>query len=267
MRFILSNVRRFLRNEAGFSLLELSVALAVMGIVAASGLSLMGARVSAAQEKVTREHQTFVLKSLANYLLSQKKLPCPSPDLKGFAKERCESPNEAVGYIPFETLGLSSRVAQDGWGKVMRYGVHPKMTNFTDGTNEDKVEAICKVSEGSFVIKKDGRLLASPQKDPFTVVVYSQGTAIGHPSDSERVNDAQDLHFVDKEVSAHKDHPHRHLLIYVTRNDFLGHYAGFSCPGYVVQRSVINSKTPLKGEALPPSVSPVKETGDFSWGE
>lgn len=144
----------------------------------------------------------------------------------------------------------------------MRYGVHPKMADFTNGINEEKVEAICKVSEGSFVIKKDGRLLASPQKDPFTVVVYSQGTAIGHPSDSERVNDAQDLHFVDKEVVAHKDHPHRHLLVYATRDNLLGHYAGFSCPGYVAERSVINSKTPLKGEALPPSSSPVDVMSD-----
>lgn len=239
-----------------------------MGIIAASGLSLVGARVSAAQEKVTKEHQTFVLKSLANYLLSQKKLPCPSPDLKGFAKEQCKSPSEAVGYIPFETLGLSSKVAQDGWGKVMRYGVHPKMADFTNGAVEgDKIEAICTVSDGSFVIKKDGRLLASPKENPFTVVVYSQGTAIGHPSESERVNDTQDLHFVDKAVSAHKDHPHRHLLVYATRDDLLGHYAGFSCPGYVAERSIIKSKNPLKRDAPPLSSSSLNDTGDFSWGD
>ncbi|MCE2950835.1 MAG: type II secretion system protein [Alphaproteobacteria bacterium] len=267
MRFILSNVKRFLGDDAGFSLLELSVALAVMGIVAASGLSLMGARVSAVQQKVTRDHQTFLLKSLANYLLSQGKLPCPSQDLKGYAKKTCKNPSEAVGYVPFETLGLTSKIAQDGWGKVMRYGVHPQMTERLDAVNEDKTEAICKVEEGPLVIQKDGAIISPPPSNPFSVVLYSQGSAIGALSESERINDAQDLVFVEKDYITHKEHPHRHLLVHKTRNDLLGHYAGFSCPAYINQVNLLKrQKAPLEGEEMP-VMSSGEPPPDFSWGD
>ena len=224
--------------EAGFSLLELSLVLAVMGVVAASGLSLMTSRMTQAKERVTLDHQELIFKTLANYALSHNHLPCPSPTLSGIARDSCGSPHEATGYLPFQTLGLSSKSARDGWGRLMHYAVHPDMARPLDeGDALDKLEVLCTQKDARFSISSPQGEVRTTARDPVAVVLYSQGSAYGQtPSNTEQINSAPTLSFVDSILSVNASAPHRHLLTWLSRDTLLNHHGQFSCPGFVANR-------------------------------
>jgi len=224
--------------EAGFSLLELSLVLAVMGVVAASGLSLMTNRMAQAKERVTLDHQELLFKTLANYALSHNHLPCPSATLTGIARESCGSPHEATGYLPFQTLGISSKSAQDGWGRLMHYAVHPDMARTPDeGDALDQLEVLCAQKDTRFSISNPNGAVPTETRNPVAVVLYSQGTAFGQtPSNTEQINSAPSLSFVDRPLSVNASALHRHLLTWLSRDTLLSHHGQFSCPGFVANR-------------------------------
>ncbi|MBA4117896.1 MAG: hypothetical protein C0514_03260 [Candidatus Puniceispirillum sp.] len=257
--------------EAGFSLLELSLVLAVMGVVAASGLSLMTNRMAQAKERVTRDHQELLFKTLANYALSHNHLPCPSATLTGIARDSCGSPHEATGYLPFQTLGISSKSAKDGWGRLMHYAVHPDMARTPDeGDALDQLEVLCAQKDARFSISSPEGDERTTARDPVAVVLYSQGSAFGQtPSITEQINSAPTLSFVDSPLSENTSAPHRHLLTSLRRDTLLSHHGQFSCPGFVANRRRLRQEMNIRGEdgrAPAPAHHPQEVREAHPWG-
>lgn len=244
MHFVLPDVERaqtdipFGDPQGGFSLLELSLVLAVMGVVAASGLSLMTSRLAQAKERVTQEHQELLFRTIAGYTLAHMRLPCPSATLSGVARENCQTPSDATGYIPFQTLGIPSKIAKDGWGKLMHFGVHPDMTH-THGENArlEQLEILCRQAQARVSITSPQGEVQHLENDPIAVVVFSQGAGHGQPpSSSEALNRAPSLSFVDTALRVTPQDPHRHILNWRTRDTLLSHHAHFSCSGFLANR-------------------------------
>ena len=116
-------------GESGFSLIELTVSLMVFGLLLSASLPLYRAQKWAHNLQTTRTHQEQILYALAAFVQTHGRLPCPAdPKGDGSERGRCQTPSLAQGIIPFATLGLNSRIAQDGQHQFFRYGVHPQLT-------------------------------------------------------------------------------------------------------------------------------------------
>ena len=128
------------RRTAGFSLVELSVVLVIMGAMLGMVLSGLGSFSQNAAYTTARSKQVAVQESLLSYLRANGRLPCPDsgqpnsapistvnlPDgienrlTEGDPTTGCRS---ASGIVPYVTLGVPRDAALDTWGNFFTYVV------------------------------------------------------------------------------------------------------------------------------------------------
>ncbi len=146
------------RLQHGFSLLELSIALAVIGIVVAGGLSMSTSMVDRTAYVQTGNQMDEVDKALAAFVSVNNRLPCPAdPALAigdaNFGREQAAcagtatavgtgAKNVRIGALPVRTLGLRDRMAADEYGNRYTYAVTENLTtNAVSGGYPDPAEA------------------------------------------------------------------------------------------------------------------------------
>ncbi|GAA5784103.1 type II secretion system protein [Chitiniphilus shinanonensis] len=120
-------MQRALMRQRGFSLLELAVALVVMGLLLGSALTPLQAQWRARQWRETDALLATARAALLGHALQHGRLPCPARlDATGAAAGieariggACQRDD---GALPWATLGLP---ADDAWGRVLRYAVSP----------------------------------------------------------------------------------------------------------------------------------------------
>src|SRR5574338_880613 len=140
------------RRAAGFSLIELSVVLVLLTIVLGLGLSALNAQLLSANATVTRKRQDLIRDVLIAYLGANKRLPCPevpnpsSGAVTGQGPATCPLPAN-FGTLPYQDLGLSREVAEDGWGNLFSYAVYAEAGATCPGTGIDWTNSSC-FSEG-----------------------------------------------------------------------------------------------------------------------
>jgi prepilin-type N-terminal cleavage/methylation domain-containing protein len=125
----------------GFSLVELSIVVLVIGIVLTMGIGAWTANLENQAHAVTAQRQAAIKEALTSYLRRNMHLPCPdtnftAPD--GIENRTGTPPPQppctaAFGVVPYMTLGLSRDAARDGWGNFFSY--HVSNTNVTAAAN------------------------------------------------------------------------------------------------------------------------------------
>jgi len=114
------------KRLAGFTLVELAIALLIIGILMSAGLSLATVRRAAAQRDVTQTNEQTIKQALINYLAKYKRLPCPPTS---FANGGIASPPppcaNVSGIVPYFELGLDRSVVLDGWENYITYVISP----------------------------------------------------------------------------------------------------------------------------------------------
>lgn len=135
-----------LKNN-GFSLIELSVILIIIGALSSSAITIGGSSLEVAKKRQTEDKIIFILKALGSYLEINKSLPCPARSVGvydenlGIGLEDClsnmgsltnDGGNVVSGMVPFKTLQISQNIAYDGWGRAYSYIIDK---NFTDKSN------------------------------------------------------------------------------------------------------------------------------------
>jgi prepilin-type N-terminal cleavage/methylation domain-containing protein len=126
-------------RHSGFTLAEIAVVLAIIGIAMTMGLKMLTATLENSAYSETRAKQERIKLALVSFMRSNGRLPCPDTTAllanpTGVEAAACTSPplipvllaaNRAAGsgVVPWATLGLPREAVLDGWGNYFTYRV------------------------------------------------------------------------------------------------------------------------------------------------
>ncbi|MDR2667378.1 MAG: type II secretion system GspH family protein [Holosporales bacterium] len=112
-------------NFQGFSLIEVSIALIVIGIIASTEMAQFNMFKKMYAVQKTQVNIEFVLRAIAAYCInSDGKLPFPSNQASNIGIQD-ESMKNAFGFIPFKSLGIMEKFAKNGRGQWLLYKMNP----------------------------------------------------------------------------------------------------------------------------------------------
>ncbi|MBF0373393.1 MAG: prepilin-type N-terminal cleavage/methylation domain-containing protein [Alphaproteobacteria bacterium] len=122
------HVRDGMKRQSGFTLIELSIVLVIMGLLLGMGLSSGKEYMAQQKVKTTAQKMEAVQESLALYVARTKRLPCPDTDYDG-DEERVDGATQCSnaqtgGTIPWLDLGLPGDAARDAWNNWLVYRVY-----------------------------------------------------------------------------------------------------------------------------------------------
>lgn len=114
----------------GFTLVELSIALVVIGLVTAVGLAIYRPTAETKRGMVAVIFQKQVEQALFNFALTHHRLPCADTTGDGYEATNCQDDNTArTGAVPYATLGIISNGLSTGninTSQNIIYGVYRK---------------------------------------------------------------------------------------------------------------------------------------------
>jgi prepilin-type N-terminal cleavage/methylation domain-containing protein len=124
-----------------FTLLELSLVVLIISVLISGGLSVSITAINNSKMRITKERVNQIYRAMGNYLMINKKLPCPASlaEVKtsveygneGFCSETSTTgiyvssgaPLLNYGAVPVTSLGLPKEMAEDGFGNKLVYVV------------------------------------------------------------------------------------------------------------------------------------------------
>ena len=117
-----------LRRHRGFTLVELAIVIAIMGLLLGAFLAPLRAQIDAARVRETERMLDEVREALIGYTIIHGALPCPdivADGIDGAAPATCTGPT-LEGILPFQVLGVPRA---DAWGRLLRYRITEEFSN------------------------------------------------------------------------------------------------------------------------------------------
>lgn len=126
-------------KQSGFTLAEIAIVLAVIGIAMTMGLKMLTATLENTAYSDTKAKQERIKLALIGYLRSNGRLPCPDTAFVGLSyviptgvePATCTTLGSGFGVIPWTSLGLPRDAVLDGWGNFFTY----RVANFEPSAN------------------------------------------------------------------------------------------------------------------------------------
>lgn len=162
-------MKKLFGNNYGFSLIELSVVITIVGLLVGGGIVIVSENVEAARINETRNRINFILKAIDDFVdektsLTRGFLPCPADGSAAFGAatfgfesktgSSCTAiangvittdSRVAVGAVPVYTLNLPPLYALDGWDRRFTYVVDKAMNtsaNYSNNTGRIEIRTI-----------------------------------------------------------------------------------------------------------------------------
>lgn len=190
-------MKKILKGQKGFSLVELSVVLTIIGITLASTLDLATQKTEAYKVKETNARMDAIEQAMQVFLLKYAYLPCPASSTaalnsSGAGAEVVSAGPPRVcnttinngttygiweGAVPVKTLGLPDKMIADAWDRKFTYIVDNRYVN-------SAATATCSSTIGSQMCFKN---TVVPNGADATVMTINDSTA---NSSSTRATDA-----------------------------------------------------------------------------
>jgi prepilin-type N-terminal cleavage/methylation domain-containing protein len=125
-------------NKTAYSLLELSIVILIIAILISGAMSMSVGTLNNAKNKATQDKIAEIYKAIGNFLLANRRLPCPASLKKirntdadyGSEVVNCSGPgvyqsststNLIYGAVPVKALGLSNDMAEDAFENKIVY--------------------------------------------------------------------------------------------------------------------------------------------------
>lgn len=157
----------------GFSLIEMAVVIAIMGILMTFGIKLATSYQNKGAFSATADRQNEIKDTLSVYLGKNGRLPCPAdPAVSSGLEEPIDGPTCTIkrGLVPFQTLGLARSTVIDGWDRYFTYSVwddtdacgevftNTEKQNWADVTNipTTTINTYHDGGDGCLIINEDG---------------------------------------------------------------------------------------------------------------
>jgi type II secretory pathway pseudopilin PulG len=185
-------------GERGSFLLEIAIAIAILGLIGSCFIQKSILINKSMRQKITRNNIATVSLALASFVANNNRLPRPSLNNNGVECQESESPlTNAIGQVPFCTIGVAAKTALDGDGKPLIYIVEPALTgNFASIYNNSMVSCFCNAdSARNILINKMPALEWNP-------IAFVLDTADNQPtvSDVVRVTISANTHWVSRDM-------------------------------------------------------------------
>lgn len=163
-------------THAGFTLLELSIVLVIMGVLLGGGIQVLSVHKQVQGQRETQLLLEQVREALIGYAAMNGRLPRPAQSASN-GQERtaaCANDADCTGFVPWLTLGVSK---VDAWGKLLRYSVSPGYAGGSDGVTLIPFTTSSPPPETKTIKEADPTNLANLASLSTTIpaVIFSQG--------------------------------------------------------------------------------------------
>ena len=208
-------------HQQGFSLLEMSIVLLIMGLLLGSLLRPFGAILSDKKRRHTEAQLYDIREAVIGYASANHRLPCPQMSGGAFDGD-CSVEH---GYVPAASLGLDGQFDDDGllidsWGRPIRYSVSDSDADengLPDFTTASEMQSVgIQLLEPSFEICAAagcGKLRANQ----VPVIIYSEGPVTTGSVD-EHENLDSDHRFVSRAVDDYGDDEFDDVVVWLSEN-------------------------------------------------
>lgn len=163
--------------QAGFSLVELAIALAVLGVVLVGLLGPVQQLRTHVRQQDTRAALAAIRQSLLGFAMSQGRLPCPADPTRadsdaqaGLAQPDTGAPCvRQAGVLPWKTLGVP---AADAWGRRYSYAVASRYSQPVSQLSYPQATSASELAEPAWYVH------FSPQPTPPAAAAQSRVAAL-----------------------------------------------------------------------------------------
>lgn len=111
-------------RQKGFTLIEASIALVVVGLLIMGGVKLMTSSSDVSRYKSTEQQLLEIQQGLTSYYTQFRRLPCPDIGADGIEDSVSGGCSSNRGFLPHVTLGMGGN--GDAWGERFKYVISPK---------------------------------------------------------------------------------------------------------------------------------------------
>ncbi len=115
-------------QSQGFTLLEMSIVLLIMGLLLGSVMRPMGSRIIERQRSETLSQLSTIREALIGYASVHHRLPCPITTAAASLQSAVSECNQMHGFVPAAVLGITGHydatgLLVDSWGAPIQYHV------------------------------------------------------------------------------------------------------------------------------------------------
>lgn len=133
-------------SKAGYTLIELSISIMIIGLLAAAFVTGLGARQEAERQATTRANMELLHTAILGFVRENGALPCPASGTvtaasASYGVENCALAN-LTGVPPVRDLNLPDEMMLDGWRRRFTYRIATGLGTNGDFTNTSNTGTI-----------------------------------------------------------------------------------------------------------------------------
>lgn len=233
VRNVLEKFLRVVQKKDGFSLIELAMVLAIMGILAGMLTPVINKTHHSIKHKNSSQRMEKILQILGPYVMRTGKLPLPAQSFEeGTSEPNNNEWQSQQGFVPYKTLGLPREMAQDGWGNPFRYAISGTKLNHNIAA-PNSIPHFCdcyfdKPLDVQDTLKKTP-VMTTDEYNPIIVVLiaFNESTIPQSPEEKENIDST--MAFYAGPYSSNPEAMFRQDVLWLTRDHLISVYGHSVC--------------------------------------
>lgn len=228
-----------MQKNKGFTLIEVSIVLLIIGLALSGLLAPLGTRIDDSKRLATQNLLKEMKQALINFSITSPnaRLPCPDTNADGVEDVTLGNCAANVGSPPYATLGVqvslnTAGIPTDAWGQPLIYHVDPQYADAPPAASFEGTAcglqslnmsiAICSLT-GAYNVFSDSAL-ANQIAVAVPAVLISTGKVIGAPSAAEAINlNTSSTSFVRASYGGQNSNvPFNDTVVWVSGNELVG---------------------------------------------